>query len=197
MNKLWCATSMLAQNKTLRSAVKQVAKNPSGALPAPPFANAAFQRQPDPAALASIVSLFNAQGLYLCLFDSAEINRWMDLDNQDSGDATKPGKGSTYLDGYWSGLAPVFAGIPAAQEQYFLEIVGMLLVDEPVRYKFKSSTLKLADRGYTVAPKLESQLRSVMQTVDNAAHNFVVFSWPAPICTTRMDYYAGYIHVDM
>src|SRR6266852_4472396 len=117
---------MLAQDANFRNSVKAVAATMVRA----DIKDPALQDQPVPSALTKIDQLFRAKGLNLCVYDLAEVNRWMVVDNKAGG------KGSPLLDQYFQAIQPVFATIPAHQQQDFLEAVAVALVDPAIRGQF-------------------------------------------------------------
>ncbi|MEO8657642.1 MAG: hypothetical protein ABI693_04190, partial [Bryobacteraceae bacterium] len=79
MNRLWKATALMAVDNTLLKTLSSAAATVHHASP---FLE--MQEQPDQTALVKIRNAFLAKDkkLMLCLFDLAEINRWLKLDKE-------------------------------------------------------------------------------------------------------------------
>ncbi len=182
MNRLRTAIAMLAGDTRLRTEVKAQAKTiPPGAKTPPD--------QPDPAALRQIDALFRQQNLYLSVYDLAEINRWMVIDNNSSGQV------SALLDQYWAAVGSI-PGITAANRGSFQEAAAVLMVDPDLRNRFIGRTDDLSKRGFTFDAGVEENLRAAVTppSVGNIADAFVKLTWPGMECFSRLDFYAAYDH---
>jgi hypothetical protein len=187
MNRLWKATAMMAVDNALLTKLSSAAAtvhHPS------PFLE--MQEQPDATALINIRNefLLKDKKLMLCLFDLAEINRWLKLDKE-------PDHKSLLACG--TELAPVLSAAKASERDDLTEAAGVMILDKRVRNAFVGGGTTLKACGYTVSDASRVALMTAVDGVKfkTAADTFFANNWPGTNCQSAFAFYPEYVHFNI
>ncbi len=172
MRHFWHSTMLVAKDPALQAALLNVAKCKPGTF-----------GQPDQAAVTAIYSELKKRELYPCLWETAELNRWL----------AHPHHASvlTNLGKYWDGIKNVPR--TSADETAFLQAGGMLLCDENLRDAFVKGT-SLADSGFVLPANTEQALRAAIPGVSDFATRVIADSWQGSVCLSKMIWWDHYTH---
>jgi len=152
-----------------------------------------IRRQPTLQQLKNIDDkLREKKDLHLCAYELAEVNRWLYEDKVDFA-----GKSMGELDQYWEAIREVASKEGRSEKPGFQEAVGMLSIDNNLRFDFAKGFKNLSNLGFQFDPGDEEALRTVMIAggdADNHAKKFFNFSWSGPTCLSVMQSYPEWFH---
>jgi hypothetical protein len=201
MRALWKATAMVIADPNLRAAIRAAAKTinvsqlanayNAGVLPPTILPRlSTLDKQPDPAAIASIDAQLRAAGLHLAAYELSELNRWFEKDKPD-------GVFSAALEHAriaFQGSLQIGARI---QSPGFYEGLGVLVADPEFRGAFALSADHLHDHGFDITKQEEDQLRADVTpggAGEGAAQEIFSLGWGGTACQANFRFWPGGIH---